>query len=105
MGPIPVLFLGLAAAAAAQPLEQAKQAFDAGDYHKAIRLFEQSQQQSQRCEVASRRISSSRRDCQLGRGTGLPDEAGPAAGVSHGLNQDRAGQPFQRPVRIIHSLG
>lgn len=47
----PVLVLGLAAGAAAQPLEQAKQAFDAGDYHKAIQLFEQSQKQSQRCEV------------------------------------------------------
>ena len=28
-----------------------------------------------------------------------------AAGVSHGLNQDRAGKPFQRPVRSIQSLG
>jgi tetratricopeptide (TPR) repeat protein len=51
MHSIRFLILGLAAIASAQHLEQGKQAFEAGNYQKAIELFEQAQEQSQQCEV------------------------------------------------------
>ena len=46
-----ILLLSLTPIASAQPLGPAERAFDAGDYQKAIQLFEQSQKQEERCEV------------------------------------------------------